>query len=158
MTTYAQLPKHLRDALDATKNTRLGAMLACAFMGKDQPTAGRPYFSGHASVTSDGFIMWNFVTKTREFHYGALAGDWQSLMDNLRGLVVHLGWARQYHDQQKPVSEQARVYMVDLQDRINSVLHYTYDHRVNFEKELKAYVKTKREAIREAGVEEDDTI
>ena len=145
MVEYVNLPDHLKQALDATKGSRLGAMLACAFMGQDQPTDG-PYFSGKAVVTSDGYIMWDFTTKGGDFHGGALAGDWQSFMDNIRGLVVHLGWAYQHEDKQIPRSETARQHMVDLQDKLNAVLHYYGDHARNFYKELRGAAKVEAEA------------
>lgn len=157
MTKYADLPDHLKQALQATQKSRLGAMLSNAFMGEDQPT-DRPRFISSASVTSDGFIMWNFIDGKGEHHYGALAGDWQSFLDNIRGLVVHLGWAYQKDDKQIPVSEASHGYMLDLQDKLNAVLNYTYDHRINFNKELKGYLKVKREALHAAKEKPDHDI
>lgn len=147
MTQYTDLPDHLKQALDATKGSRLGAMLNVALMGQDQPTdEGCPHFLGKAHVTSDGFIMWDFVTQHGDHHLGALAGDWQSFMDNIRGLVVHLGWAWQKEDKQIPVSETAHRYMMELQDALNAVLVYTYDSQRNFYKEARGRDKMRAEA------------
>jgi len=145
MVEYVNLPDHLKQALDTTKGSRLGAMLACAFMGDDQPTDG-PHFSGKANVTSDGYLMWDFTNKAREFHRGALAGDWQSFMDNIRQLVVHLGWAYQHEDKQIPLSETTRQHMVDLQDKVNAVLHYYGNRLSNFMKEWRGVAKVEAEA------------
>lgn len=71
----------------ATKGSKFGAILRCA-MGIDNDNY--PKFSGKCSVTSDGFVMCNFLDRNGIFHLGAFIGAWQDIENNINGLSIHL--------------------------------------------------------------------
>ena len=74
-------------ALEATRGSRLGAIIACALNTDRDAT---PRFEGTAFVTSDGFLMCNFVDRDGEPHWGAFVGDFSDLKANVIGLTEHL--------------------------------------------------------------------
>lgn len=73
--------------LAATYGTKLGAILRCAL---DVERDAQPRFVGKATVTSDGFIVCNFVDSDGEAHFGAFVGSKQDLWGNVLGLCDHL--------------------------------------------------------------------
>lgn len=67
--------------------TQTHAIIACA-LGRDPMTTAK--FLGKATVTSDGFIMCDFVDHDGQGRRGAFAGTMVELDDNLIGLIKHL--------------------------------------------------------------------
>lgn len=88
-------------ALAATKGSKFGAILACA-AGVEQPA---PYFSGKASVTSDGFVMCNFTDHRGYGYMGAFVGSISDLDRNVEGLARHLKLSAEDHDALKALVE-----------------------------------------------------
>lgn len=83
------MKKNWKDiALEATRGTKTGAILRC-FLGRNGDEA--PRFEGKACITSDGFIMANFVDRHGGVHLGAFVGSAEDFFDNVRGLSEHLG-------------------------------------------------------------------
>lgn len=76
-------------AIEATQgpNTKLGAILL-AVLRKQRNT--RPQFVGSATITSDGFIMCDFIAGNGRYHYGAFVCAVEDLVHNFRGLAEHL--------------------------------------------------------------------
>lgn len=73
--------------LAATNGTQLGAILRCAM---DRNEDQCPRYTGKASVTSDGYLMANFVDTRGEPHWGAFVGGISDLHRNVQGLADHL--------------------------------------------------------------------
>lgn len=73
--------------LAATRGTQTGAILACIF-GEDREA--EPRFEGKAIVTSDGFLMANFVDRNGAYHHGAFVGAVSDLDENLLRLKRHM--------------------------------------------------------------------
>lgn len=65
--------------LAAAGRTQTGALLAC-ILGEARPA---PYFTGKGVITSDGFLMCNFVDRDNTFHPGAFVGSFHDLTDNI---------------------------------------------------------------------------
>ena len=81
------MQKALKDRIVSTsQGTKTGAIVACA-LGVSTPS---PYFSGKASVTSDGFVMCNFVDSDDHMHWGAFVGSVDELDGNIAGLARHM--------------------------------------------------------------------
>lgn len=74
--------------LAATKGTQLGAIARCA-LGRNEP-GQTPAFTGRASITSDGFIMCDFVDQEGRGHMGAFVGGVSELRGNVLGVAAHL--------------------------------------------------------------------
>lgn len=75
-------------ALHAARGTRTGAILRCAL---DRNEEGHfPQFTGKASVTSDGFLMCDFIDREGRQHLGAFVGSVDDFWDNVRGLNIAL--------------------------------------------------------------------
>lgn len=74
----------IQHAIDASRGSQTGAIVACAF-GVDRDH--KPRFTGHANVTSDGFVMCNFVTKDGEAKWGAFVGAYSDFKRNIEGLI-----------------------------------------------------------------------
>ena len=74
-------------ALAAADGTQTGAILRCA-LGRN--TDAVPRFEGKASVTSDGFVMCNFIDRNGEGHMGAFVGSYDDLLRNLGKLAAHV--------------------------------------------------------------------
>lgn len=79
-------PTWKKNAIAATRGTQLGAIIACA-LGVEVP---HPCFVGKATLTSDNFIICNFIDKDGESHMGAFVGSSSDLVRNARGLAEHL--------------------------------------------------------------------
>jgi hypothetical protein len=73
-------------ALAATRGSQFGAIVACALGEKTRA----PYFSGRPSITSDGYVMCNFVDRNGEGHMGAFVGSFSDVQRNTKGLADHL--------------------------------------------------------------------
>ena len=73
-------------ALDATKGSLLGAVLRCAMKVERDAL---PRFEGQATLTSDGFLMCDFVDAEDMVHFGAFVGANKDYQDNLRKLAAH---------------------------------------------------------------------
>lgn len=86
----AGLPVWQWKALQATRGTRFGAILACASERYYDAAPATPRFVGRASVTSDGFVMCNFVDQRGNGHRGAFVGAIADLNANVSGLADHL--------------------------------------------------------------------
>lgn len=69
--------------LRTARGMQTGAIVA-AILGRD---IQQPKYVGKAVVTSDGFVMCNFITKNGESKHGALVSDVDGVCDNLRALV-----------------------------------------------------------------------
>jgi hypothetical protein len=76
-------------AVLATRGSKFGAIIKSA-LGLGEGENG-PRFSGKASITSDGFVMCNFIDAHGELHFGAFVGDVSDLTNNFEGLSKHLG-------------------------------------------------------------------
>lgn len=81
-------PKLKTEILATTRGTQTGAILACIF-GEDRDA--EPRFEGKAIVTSDGFLMANFVDSNGTYHHGAFVGSVSDLDENLVRLQRHMG-------------------------------------------------------------------
>ena len=77
-------------ALAATQGSQFGAILRCA-MGVERDAT--PRFEGKASITSDGYVMCDFVDRNGGAHMGSFVGDLGDLELNIRGLSRHLDLA-----------------------------------------------------------------
>lgn len=75
-------------ALAATANSRMGAILRCAL---DTDIYALPRFTGKAIITSDGFVMADFVDREGDYHMGAFVGGVDTVADNARKLTAYLG-------------------------------------------------------------------
>ena len=76
-------------ALLATRGSQFGAIIECALgIGAGETTG--PRFVGKASVTSDGFIMCDFIDRNGQYRFGAFVGGQSDLDRNTRGLIAHL--------------------------------------------------------------------
>lgn len=84
-------------ALAATRGSQLGAVLAAAF-GEE---IDAPRFDGKATVTSDGFVMCNFIDKNENYYMGAFVGSVHDLYANIQGLSDHLSLNKGDRDQLK---------------------------------------------------------
>lgn len=73
--------------LAATRGTQLGAIARCA-LGRNDDSV--PRFEGRASVTSDGFVMCDFVDRDGNGHWGAFVGSDDDLERNVIGVADHL--------------------------------------------------------------------
>jgi hypothetical protein len=73
-------------ALAATAGTQFGAILH-ASLGVDKAA---PLFRGKASVTSDGFVMCDFVDSHGAYRHSAFVGAVSDLDSNVDGLSRHL--------------------------------------------------------------------
>lgn len=76
-------------AVDVAQGTHTGAILVCAL---GRASLG-PRFSGKASITSDGFVMCDFVGRDGQFHPGALVGGVSELERNVLRLAEYLSLA-----------------------------------------------------------------
>ena len=72
--------------LAATRGTQLGAIAICA-LGKK--ATRNPRFIGKASITSDGFIMCDFVDSSGQYRPGAMVGRVGDLECNAIGVATH---------------------------------------------------------------------
>jgi hypothetical protein len=73
-------------SLAATRGTQFGAIVACA-LGEKIPA---PHFRGRPSITSDGFVMCDFVDRNGDGHMGAFVGALSDVERNTKGLAAHL--------------------------------------------------------------------
>lgn len=76
--------------------TQTHAIIACA-LGRDPMTTAR--FVGKATITSDGFIMCDFIDHDGQGRRGAFVGSWGELEANLIQLARLLGLTTQEHHQ-----------------------------------------------------------
>ncbi len=72
--------------LAATRGTQLGAIIRCAF---DLERDAEPRFEGKATVTSDGFVMCNFIDRNGDGHWGAFVGSHSDYAANVHGVADH---------------------------------------------------------------------
>ena len=82
-------------AIAESDGTQTGAILRCAL---DLNTDAYPRFEGKATVTSDGFLMCNFVDRNGRGHYGAFVGSVGDLHRNIASLANNLKLADQDHE------------------------------------------------------------
>jgi hypothetical protein len=75
--------------LNATDGSKTGAILRCA-LGEIAAPGENQRFVGKASITSDGFVMCDFIDSNGEFRHGAFVGAIQSFDRNILGLADHL--------------------------------------------------------------------
>jgi hypothetical protein len=90
-------PVTIRRAVVATAGTKFGAIFLATL---DQKTcddiraafklADYPAFASSASVTSDGYIIADFVDQHGRGHSGAFAGLYDDFQSNVDGLAKHL--------------------------------------------------------------------
>lgn len=91
-------------ALLATKGTQFGAIIHEAFRQadllkpgaspeSDQDRSG-PRFIGKCYITSDGFVMCDFIDRDGRCHLGAFVGTWRDVERNMEGLAEHLKFTR----------------------------------------------------------------
>lgn len=76
-------------AIEATQGPRsmLGAILL-AVLGKQRRTV--PQFRGQATITSNGFVLCDYLDKSGQIRFGAFLCDVADLTRNFRGLADHL--------------------------------------------------------------------
>lgn len=74
--------------LAATKGTQTGAIAKCV-LERNLPKGRRQYL-GTASITSDGFVMCDYVDAEGRMHMGAFVGDVDDLRRNVVGVAAHL--------------------------------------------------------------------
>lgn len=74
--------------LAATQGTQTGAIVKCV-LGRNLPN-GRRQYQGSAIITSDGFLMCNFVDAEGEGHGGAFVGSVEDLKRNIVKVADHL--------------------------------------------------------------------
>lgn len=72
--------------LAATQNTQLGAIIRAAY-GLERDTT--PRFCGKGIMTSDGYIMCNFIDSNNSFHPGAFVGSKADFDRNVLGVALH---------------------------------------------------------------------
>jgi hypothetical protein len=75
--------------LAATKGTQTGAIAKCV-LNRNVAQGLRQYY-GQASITSDGFVMCNFMDAQGQEHMGAFVGSVDDLKRNVVGVAKHLG-------------------------------------------------------------------
>ena len=93
------MDKALQDLiLSTTRGTKTGAILRCA-IGNGGMADGQPYFTGKASVTSDGYILCDYVDIYGEGHHGAFVGSLEELDANLLRLCEHMDLSRPDREQ-----------------------------------------------------------
>lgn len=92
-------------AIEATQGTKLGAIFL-AMIEKQRRT--RPQFRGKATITSDGFVMCDFIDRHNVLHLGALVCTVEELVANLRGLAEHL---RLNDDEAQAMFQKAREWI-----------------------------------------------
>ena len=63
-----------------THGTKTGTILRCIFRHEN---VGTPRFEGRASVTSDGFVMANFIDSDGRGHWGAFVGGLAEVTTNV---------------------------------------------------------------------------
>lgn len=73
-------------ALAATRDSRFGAILSAATGTEIEA----PCFTSQAAVTSDGYIMADFIGSDGRYHLGAFVGSASDIVRNTRGLADHL--------------------------------------------------------------------
>lgn len=78
-------------ALAATKHTQFGAIIARA-LNTEIPA---PCFISNASITSDGFVMCNFLDRDGNVRMGAFVGAASDVVRNAEGLAKHLKLSRE---------------------------------------------------------------
>lgn len=74
-------------ACAATRGTQFGAIIRCAL---ERDREALPRFTGKASVTSDGYVMCNFVDRDGAARYSAFVGSFGELISNMTNLKRHL--------------------------------------------------------------------
>lgn len=74
--------------LEVTSRTWTGAMLRAVFRDPDDTII--PRFGHAASVTSDNFIICDFVGSDGQYHVGAFAGSMNEFEESVARLVAHL--------------------------------------------------------------------
>ncbi len=80
-------PELQQKILGCTRGSKLGAILRCA-LNVDRTDI--PRFTSKAIVTSDGYLMANFVDSDGHAHLGAFVGSKSDLLLNVDGLAKHL--------------------------------------------------------------------
>lgn len=84
------MDKDLQDRL--IKGSREDSMMRAvvlAVLGRN-PTFLRNNFVGKAAITSDGFVMCDFIGSHGEYHYGALVCEVSELKHNIKGIAKFL--------------------------------------------------------------------
>jgi hypothetical protein len=74
-------------ALAATDGTKTGAILR-AVLGCNTEHATRR-FGDSAVITSDGFVLADFVDQHGEYHMGAFVGSYDDMLRNFGNLAAH---------------------------------------------------------------------
>jgi hypothetical protein len=80
-------PSWKQRALAATSGSQFGAIVAAA-LGEEIPA---PCFRGRPSITSDGYLMCDFVDRDGNGRMGAFVGSLADVVRNTCGLADHLG-------------------------------------------------------------------
>ena len=73
-------------AVTAAEGTQTGRIVACA-LGQE---VAAPRFCGKATITSDGFVMCDFIDQHEQFRHGAFVGGVSDLEQNVLRLADHL--------------------------------------------------------------------
>lgn len=81
----------LSRAQAATRGSRLGAIIACAANGDNTLLPG---FRGKACLTSDGYVMCDFVSKNGAYHSDAFVGSVENLWHNVDSLARRLSLSK----------------------------------------------------------------
>jgi hypothetical protein len=86
-------------ALAESAHTRTGAILRCA-LGLNNKN-DFPRFMGKASVTSDGWLMCDFIGSSGQLHRGAFVGAASDLTANIGSLAAFLKLNSDDHEAMK---------------------------------------------------------
>jgi hypothetical protein len=78
--------KSMKRILDASAGTQLGAIIRCAY---DLERDAIPRFCGKAVMTSDDYIMCNFIDRNGIGHMGAFVGSRTDFDRNVLGIALH---------------------------------------------------------------------
>lgn len=71
-----------------SEGSQLGGVVRCA-LGRNEPGV-HPAFIGKAVITSDGFIMCDFIDRDGNRHMGAFVGSVGDFERNVKGVADHL--------------------------------------------------------------------
>lgn len=94
MTTDAMLTLKTWDRVHAvTQGTKFGAILASMF---DKGRDATPRFLRPGTITSDGYLLCDFVTQHGEHKMGAFVGSASDLDRNIEGVIAHLNLTQPY--------------------------------------------------------------
>ena len=132
MTKYADLANNLKPFADVTRGSKFGAMINACLMGEDQPE-GNPRFTGPATITKDGWVMWDFTTGDGTLHRAFAVGRFIDFKAECLGVVKHLGLNEELIPH--------RVVIADFFKAMNANFRNYSDTALNFQKEARGVIQ-----------------